>query len=178
MGSITETATAFPGQNSIRPQTITLMAEVLRQNGFNTSFFGKCHEVPPWEISPVGPQDRWPTRSGFETFYGFLGGETNQWAPTPYDGVALTEPPERPARRTAGRWSSARILMPDRPAGGSRKPSMAARLPNLPGPRVPEIRPPAGSLRPAGPSPTAPTATVHARPTSSRAAAISSPSSR
>lgn len=96
MGSITETATAFPGNDSIRPQTITPLAEVLRQNGFNTGFFGKCHEVPSWEISPVGPQDRWPTRSGFEKFYGFLGGETNQYAPTIYDGVTRVEPPADP----------------------------------------------------------------------------------
>lgn len=96
MGSITETATSMPGMNSIRPQTITPMAEVLRQNGFNTAFFGKSHEVPAWEISPVGPQDRWPTRSGFEKFYGFLGGETNQYAPTIYDGVTLVEPPDDP----------------------------------------------------------------------------------
>lgn len=96
MGSITETATNMPGMNSIRPQTITPMAEVLRQNGYNTAFFGKSHEVPAWEISPVGPQDRWPTRSGFEKFYGFLGGETNQYAPTIYDGVTLVEPPNDP----------------------------------------------------------------------------------
>lgn len=96
MGSITETATSMPGMNSIRPQSITPMAEVLRQNGFNTAFFGKSHEVPAWEISPVGPQDRWPTRSGFEKFYGFLGGETNQYAPTIYDGVTLVEPPDDP----------------------------------------------------------------------------------
>jgi arylsulfatase A-like enzyme len=96
MGSITETATSMPGMNSIRPQTITPMAEVLRQNGFNTAFFGKSHEVPAWEISPVGPQDRWPTRSGFEKFYGFLGGETNQYAPTVYDGVTQVEVPADP----------------------------------------------------------------------------------
>jgi arylsulfatase len=96
MGSITETATSFPGMNSIRPQAITPMAEVLRQNGYNTAFFGKCHEVPAWEISPAGPQDRWPTRSGFEKFYGFLGGETNQWAPTVYDGVVPVEIPDDP----------------------------------------------------------------------------------
>lgn len=96
MGSITETGTSMPGMTSIRPQTITPMAEVLRQNGFNTAFFGKSHEVPAWEISPAGPQDRWPTRSGFEKFYGFLGGETNQYAPTIYDGVTLVEPPSDP----------------------------------------------------------------------------------
>jgi arylsulfatase len=72
------------------------MAEVLRQNGYNTAAFGKYHETPPWEISISGPQDRWPTRSGFEKFYGFIGGETNQWAPLIYDGVTLVETPEDP----------------------------------------------------------------------------------
>jgi len=96
MGNITELATTYDGQTSIRPQTITPLAEVLRQNGFNTAQFGKCHEVPAWEISNNGPQDRWPTRSGFEKFYGFLGGETNQWAPLIYDGVTQVETPSDP----------------------------------------------------------------------------------
>ena len=96
MGCITEAATTFPGNTGIRPQSITPMAEVLRQNGYNTGAFGKYHETPPWEISNSGPQDRWPTRSGFEKFYGFIGGETNQWAPLIYDGVTLVETPEDP----------------------------------------------------------------------------------
>lgn len=96
MGCIGEAATIFPGYTSVRPQTITPMAEVLRQNGYNTAAFGKYHETPPWEISNSGPQDRWPTRSGFEKFYGFIGGETNQWAPLIYDGVTLVETPEDP----------------------------------------------------------------------------------
>jgi arylsulfatase A-like enzyme len=96
MGSITETATRFPGNTSVRPQTITPLAEVLRQNGYNTAQFGKSHEVPPWEISNSGPQDRWPTRCGFEKFYGFLGGETNQYAPLLYDGVTQVELPQDP----------------------------------------------------------------------------------
>jgi arylsulfatase len=65
-GSIMETATAFPGNNGIRPQSITPMAEVLRQNGFSTAAFGKYHETPPWEISLAGPFDRWPTHSGLK----------------------------------------------------------------------------------------------------------------
>lgn len=96
MGCITEAATTFPGNTGVRPQAITPMAEVLRQNGFNTAAFGKYHETPPWEISNSGPQDRWPTRSGFEKFYGFIGGETNQWAPLIYDGVTLVETPDDP----------------------------------------------------------------------------------
>ncbi len=96
MGVITEAGTTFPGYTGVRPQTITPMAEVLRQNGYNTAQFGKSHEVPPWEISNNGPQDRWPAHSGFEKFYGFLGGETNQWAPLIYDGVTLVETPNDP----------------------------------------------------------------------------------
>ncbi|MBL8818245.1 MAG: arylsulfatase [Planctomyces sp.] len=123
MGSITETGTSMPGMTSIRPQSITPMAEVLRQNGFNTAFFGKSHEVPSWEISPAGPQDRWPTRCGFEKFYGFLGGETNQYAPTVYDGVTLVELPKNPEYHftvdmtdKAIAWMEfQQALMPDKP---------------------------------------------------------------
>ncbi|SHH18910.1 arylsulfatase [Chryseolinea serpens] len=95
-GSIMETATAFPGNNGVRPQSITPMAEVLRQNGFSTAAFGKYHETPPWEISVSGSLDRWPTHSGFDKFYGFIGGETNQWAPLVYDGTAQVELPHDP----------------------------------------------------------------------------------
>ena len=95
-GSIMETATAFPGNNGVRPQSITPMAEILRQNGFSTAAFGKYHETPPWEISSAGPYDRWPSHSGFEKFYGFIGGETNQYAPLIYDGTAQVELPEDP----------------------------------------------------------------------------------
>lgn len=96
MGCIAEAATTFPGNTAVRPLTITPMAEVLRQNGYNTAAFGKYHETPPWEISASGPQDRWPTRSGFEKFYGFIGGETNQYAPLIYDGVTLIDTPDDP----------------------------------------------------------------------------------
>lgn len=95
-GSIMETATAFPGNNGIRPQSITPMAEVLRQNGYSTAAFGKYHETPPWEISISGSLDRWPSHSGFDKFYGFIGGETNQWAPLVYDGTTQVELPKDP----------------------------------------------------------------------------------
>jgi arylsulfatase A-like enzyme len=95
-GSIMETATAFPGNNGVRPQSITPMAEVLRQNGYSTAAFGKYHETPPWEISVSGSLDRWPTHSGFDKFYGFIGGETNQWAPLVYDGTTQVELPDDP----------------------------------------------------------------------------------
>ena len=96
MGAITEMATAFPGNTGVRPQTITPMAEVLRQNGYSTAAFGKYHETPPWEVSVSGAYDRWPTHSGFDKFYGFIGGETNQWAPKIYDGVTEIETPKTP----------------------------------------------------------------------------------
>ena len=82
-----EVATAFPGNTGIRPQSITPVANVLRMNGYSTAAFGKYHETPPWEGSVSGPYDRWPTGSGFDKFYGFIGGETNQWHPMVYDGL-------------------------------------------------------------------------------------------
>jgi len=65
-------------------------------NGYSTAAFGKYHETPPWEASVSGPYDRWPTGSGFDKFYGFIGGETNQWAPAVYDGVTRVETPDDP----------------------------------------------------------------------------------
>ena len=96
MGSITETATGFPGNTGQRPNSVAPLAEMLRLNGYSTSFFGKNHETAPWEVSVSGPTDRWPTRSGFDKFYGFFGGETDQWNPTIYDGMARIPTPHRP----------------------------------------------------------------------------------
>ena len=96
MGSITETATAFPGQTGQRPNSVAPLAEMLRLNGYSTAAFGKSHETAAWEVSPSGPTDRWPTRSGFDKFYGFIGGETNQWAPLLYDGMIQIEPSHDP----------------------------------------------------------------------------------
>src|SRR5438876_764364 len=95
-GAIMELATAFPGNTGIRPQSVAPLAEMLRLNGYSTGAFGKYHETPPWEVSVSGPYDRWPTHSGFDKFYGFIGGETNQWSPAIYDGVARVEPPHDP----------------------------------------------------------------------------------
>ena len=92
MGGITEIATSAPGYNSIRPNTAAPLAEVLKLNGYATAQFGKCHEVPVWETSPMGPFTQWPTGSGFEHFYGFIGGETNQWAPAIYQDTVPIEP--------------------------------------------------------------------------------------
>ncbi|MGH7586041.1 MAG: arylsulfatase [Gemmatimonadales bacterium] len=96
-GAIMELATAFPGNTGVRPNSVAPLAEMLRLNGYSTAAFGKYHETPPWETSVSGPFDRWPTHSGFDKFYGFIGGETNQWAPTILDGTARVEPPHDPA---------------------------------------------------------------------------------
>ena len=93
MGGITEMATSAPGYNSVRPNTCAPLAETLKLNGYATAQFGKCHEVPVWETSPMGPFSAWPTGSGFEHFYGFIGGETNQYAPAIYrDTVPIEQP--------------------------------------------------------------------------------------
>ena len=93
MGGITEIATSAPGYNSIRPKSCAPLAETLKLNGYATAQFGKCHEVPVWETSPQGPFDGWPSGGGgFEHFYGFIGGETNQYAPAIYDGTVPVEP--------------------------------------------------------------------------------------
>jgi arylsulfatase A-like enzyme len=96
MGGITELATSAPGYSSIRPKDKAPIAETLRLNGYSTSQFGKCHEVPVWEVSPVGPFHQWPTGSGFEHFYGFIGGEANQYYPGLYEGTTPVEPEKTP----------------------------------------------------------------------------------
>jgi len=96
-GAVMELATAFPGNTGVRPLSVTPMAEILRLNGYSTAAFGKYHETAPWEVSVSGPYDRWPTRSGFDKFYGFIGGETNQWAPAIFDGTVRVEVPRDPA---------------------------------------------------------------------------------
>jgi arylsulfatase A-like enzyme len=96
MGAITEMATSAPGNSSIRPKNKAPFPETLRLNGYSTAQFGKCHEVPAWEVSPVGPFHQWPTGSGFEYFYGFVGGEANQYYPGLYEGTTAVEPPKTP----------------------------------------------------------------------------------
>src|SRR5208337_212031 len=97
MGCITELATGAPGYNSVLPNTMSPLARTLKLNGYSTAQFGKCHEVPVWETSSVGPFDAWPTGGGgFEYFYGFIGGEANQWYPTLYEGTTPVEPKKTP----------------------------------------------------------------------------------
>ncbi len=91
MAGITEIATSFPGNTGLRPKSIAQTAMILKLNGFNTAQFGKNHETPAWQIHPSGPFDNWPTGQGFEKFYGFMGGETNQFFPGVWDGTSRAE---------------------------------------------------------------------------------------
>lgn len=126
MGSITETATSAPGNSSLRPNTKAPLAMTLKLNGYSTAQFGKCHEVPVWQSSPMGPFDAWPSAGGgFETFYGFIGGENNQWEPALYEGTTPVEPPATPeegyhltedlADHAVNWMRMQKALMPDRP---------------------------------------------------------------
>jgi len=125
MGGVTELATSAPGYSSVRPDDCAPLAEILKLNGYNTAQFGKCHEVPVWETSPVGPFSRWPTGSGFEYFYGFVAGETNQFYPALYEGTKPIEPSRTPAEgyhftedmtdRAISWVRQQKALAPDRP---------------------------------------------------------------
>ena len=126
MGGITEIATGAPGYCSVLPNDMSPIARTLKLNGYNTAQFGKCHEVPVWETSPVGPFDSWPTGGGgFEYFYGFIGGEANQWYPTIYEGTTPVEPEKTPEQGyhfmadmtdKAMNWvSQQKALAPDKP---------------------------------------------------------------
>jgi len=126
MGNITETATAAPGYTSVLPNTKAPLALTLKLNGYSTAQFGKCHEVPVWQTSPAGPFTAWPTGGGgFEYFYGFIGGENNQWDPALYEGTTPIEPPKTPAEGyhltedltdKAVNWvRQQKALLPDKP---------------------------------------------------------------
>ncbi len=126
MGGITEIATSAPGYSSVRPNTCAPLAETLKLNGYSTAQFGKCHEVPVWQTSPMGPFTAWPSvGGGFEHFYGFIGGETNQYAPALYDGTTPVEPDLTPEEgyhltedltdKAIGWVRQQKSLMPDKP---------------------------------------------------------------
>jgi len=126
MGGITEIATGAPGYCSVLPNSMSPLARTLQLNGYSTAQFGKCHEVPVWQTSPAGPFDAWPTGGGgFEYFYGFIGGEANQWYPTLYEGTTPVEPKKTPEEgyhlvddmtEKARKWiSQQKALAPDKP---------------------------------------------------------------
>jgi arylsulfatase A-like enzyme len=125
MGGITEIATSAPGYNSIWPNTAAPLAEILKLNGYSTAQLGKCHEVPVWETSPMGPYRQWPTGKGFEYFYGFIGGEAHQYYTAIYEGTIPVEPEKTPEEGyhfmidmtdRAIKWvRQQKALMPDKP---------------------------------------------------------------
>jgi arylsulfatase A-like enzyme len=126
MGGITETATGAPGYCSVLPNSMSPLARTLVLNGYSTAQFGKCHEVPVWQTSPAGPFDSWPTGGGgFEYFYGFIGGEANQWYPTLYEGTTPVEVKKTPEQGyhlvadmtdKAVKWiGQQKALAPDKP---------------------------------------------------------------
>jgi len=125
MGGITEIATSAPGYNSIWPNTAAPLAEILKQNGYSTAQLGKCHEVPVWETSPMGPYRQWPTGMGFEYFFGFIGGEAHQYYPAIYEGTIPVEPETTPEEgyhfmidmtdRSIAWVRQQKALMPDKP---------------------------------------------------------------
>ncbi len=126
MGGICEIASSAPGYTSVLPKSKAPLAMTLKLNGYSTAQFGKCHEVPVWETSPMGPFDQWPTGGGgFEYFYGFIGGETNQWYPAIYEGTVPMEQPKTPDEgyhftedmtdKAIGWVSQQKALMGDKP---------------------------------------------------------------
>jgi arylsulfatase A-like enzyme len=126
MAGITEITTGAPYYSSVRPNSMAPVAMTLKLNGYATAQFGKNHEVPVWETSPVGPFDAWPTGGGgFEYFYGFLGGEANQWYPTLYEGTTPVENKKTPEQgyhlvtdmtdKTIKWISQQKVLSPDKP---------------------------------------------------------------
>ncbi len=153
MGAITELATSAPGYNTMRPNTKATLAETLRLNGYATAQIGKCHEVPVcWRPALAGPFDRWPTGSGFEYFYGFVGGETNQYIyPTLYEGTTPAEPARTPEQgyHLTEDLAGHGVDWARRPSISGRKAPDRPLLPVLRSRRNPRPAPrPAGMVRP------------------------------
>jgi arylsulfatase len=96
-GSIPTAAAPYPGYDCIWPKSAATIAEVLKENGYNTAAFGKWHNTPTWESGPTGPFDRWPTSLGFQYFYGFVNGWDNQYYPRIFRDTFPVEPPATPA---------------------------------------------------------------------------------
>jgi len=91
-GVITEFGTGYPGYNSVMSKENGTVAQVLREYAYSTSWYGKNHNVPDWQSSQAGPFDLWPTGLGFNYFYGFIGGDTDQWRPAVFEGTKPIEP--------------------------------------------------------------------------------------
>jgi arylsulfatase len=127
MGTITNWSTDDPGYSASIPKSAAMVSEILRANGYATASFGKWHLIPDPETTPAGPFDHWPTRQGFDYFYGFLGGETDQWHPELVENTlpARMEPPagregdytltEDLATHARGWLMRQKAIAPDRP---------------------------------------------------------------
>ena len=121
--TVVDTSTGYPGDTGVRPDSCATIGEIVHRWGYVTSYFGKCHEVPPYEVSVSGPFDRWPARSGFDKFYGCLAGEQSSLHPNLIDGVTHIGTPKDPEYHfnidmtdQAIAWVRAtRSLTPDRP---------------------------------------------------------------
>jgi arylsulfatase A-like enzyme len=123
IGAVMNTADARPGYSGFQTKETATIAEVLRQNGYATGAFGKWHQTPDWEASQAGPFDRWPTGEGFEKFYGFIGGETDQYEPTLFDGTTpVMRPPGAGYHLTKDLADQAIKWMRNVKAGASDKP--------------------------------------------------------
>lgn len=95
MGAVMNSADPRPGYSGFQTKDAVSIAEILRRAGYNTAAFGKWHQTPDSEVTPNGPFDRWPTGQGFERFYGFQGGEADQFDPTLYEGTRSVDQPRR-----------------------------------------------------------------------------------
>ena len=123
-GGIMEIGVGYPGYNTLTPQSKRGLGDILKLNGYNTAWFGKNHNVPDWHTSQAGPFDLWPTGLGFEYFYGFVGGDTSQWAPAIVENTRPIEPPhddpnynfDRDMSDKAIRWlRMQKAMAPDKP---------------------------------------------------------------
>ena len=94
-GNIMEFATGYPGYNSLKSRSVGTIGEMLRYNGYSTAWFGKNHNVPDWQTSQAGPFDLWPTGLGFDYFFGFIGGDANQWRSPLFENTVPYEAPEQ-----------------------------------------------------------------------------------
>ncbi|ADJ29353.1 arylsulfatase [Nitrosococcus watsonii] len=124
-GFLMEWATGYPSYTTMIPKQTATISEVLKDNGYATWWFGKNHNTPSWESTMTGPFDRWPTGMGFDYFYGFNGGETDQYYPVLIENTVAIEPPASPDEgyhlltdmtdRAIERMKVAKAVAPEKP---------------------------------------------------------------
>ena len=109
-GVISEQSTGFPGYNSIIPKDAATIGRILKDNGYATSWFGKDHNTPAFTASQIGPFDQWPTGMGFDYFFGFVGGDANQWGPNLFRNTTQIYPF---AGKPPGTWNLVTAMADD-----------------------------------------------------------------